>query len=855
MKRLRNIWSNFTRPDSRNQDSGTRGPIQFYKTQVLDRPLAAEIYYQPKTSLDNFYVDVLIHTERARHEFSKDMGRREIYDVYMNVPETSIRLEKIKDIFYPNYDTKGKFPRSILAIGRPGTGKTVLTEKIIRDWASHIDEFYRDKIPIIFKIKLFNAAELNNISLKKFLQLGTRLDDDEFERIYEEITKEPERAILIFDSLQEFNGNPTHCLEASSIIPNDPNSIMSAMNFFVKLVQGSMLKGATVLVTSRATAEDFYSKLNFDRNIEILGFTDDKIEEYVTQFCHNNHRDDLKQKIWNYIKSNFGLLCLCYIPVNCFIICVTLLQCLRQSPVTPYTSAFATTLTNLYLRVIDHLGHATKETSMKLQSLAFDGLLNGQLVFPKELFDEQMRKSSLLNSLPNPYFPSEAQFCFTHLTIQEFLAARHVMTTFSPEKIKAFILVHVANYKWHLVLQFIAGLLGKKIEMFQTEQYKKCVLAFGESLKVTNASVILLSVYNVFIVKYLREVDNEEIVKYICETTCFNDVTSLRFDDSYVLLSASDMAAVIFVSKQLKNLTRLDLHFPPFSTGMSSELFEAFNNDNCSKLIELNLSGMHVVDVKILWGTLRLGLCKPTKLGLSYCRFINKCIPSLCNALQDERCQLTDLSLKGNAIGDKGASMLFENGLTKKHCKLTKLDLIGGWLTDQCIPSLCKALQDKRCRLTELSLNDNGIGDKGASMLFEYGLTHEHCKLRKLNLIGGSLTDQCIPSLCKALQDKRCPLTELSLEDNPIGDNGACMLFEDALRNEHCKLTELDLSNCSLTDKCIPSLLEALQDERCGLVDLDLESNTFTEDGKGLLSDAKEKDKKRGIVSFQDNTV
>ena len=49
----------------------------------------------------------------------------------MKVPSYSIRLENIKDLFKPNEDTKGKCPCKILVIGRPGIGKTVLTEKIV----------------------------------------------------------------------------------------------------------------------------------------------------------------------------------------------------------------------------------------------------------------------------------------------------------------------------------------------------------------------------------------------------------------------------------------------------------------------------------------------------------------------------------------------------------------------------------------------------------------------------------------------------------------------------------------------------------------------------------------------------
>ena len=928
------------------QDFGTHDPIHFYKTQVLDRPRAPEINYLPETSVDNFYIDVVIHTERARHKFSKNMERHEIYDVYTKVPPTSIRLEKIKDLFRPNKDTKGKVPRSILAIGRPGIGKTVLTEKITRDWANNVDNYYDNKIAILFKFRWFNGnvKELYNIFLKKFLQLGTRLSDDEFERIYEVITKEPQKAILIFDGLDEFYGNYMHCLDESSIIPDDPNTRMSAMNLFVKLFQGNMLKGATILVTSRPTADDFYSKLNFDRNVEILGFTHDKIEEYVTQFCNNNNTSDLQPKIWQHIKSNSELLNLCYIPVNCFIVCVTLSGCLSDSQ--NDTSALPTTLTELYLAVLcyfekyEHnrnanIHHMTKETLQKIQQLAFLGMEKGQLIFDQELLDEQMVNSCLLNSLSDTTFPIQAQFCFIHLTIQEFLAAKHVIETLKASEIKEFISGHITNSKWHLVLQFTAGLLDKIKESDQ-ELYKDCVLTFADILEVARFTINLWG-NNVFVMKCLREGDfDNEIIHEICETTGMNNAIALS-THQFHNLTTSEWEAVTFVCKHLENLnkfylygvsrldcfqevekllqrrcintlelfdteveaghvfsaliklncklnhnhtnltllslqTRLSLtdvelsdmysffsnenasHLKTLHLSLEmhsraiSKLCKAFNNGYCTNLRELKLKFYYGGVIAPFWDTLCKGLCKLTKLAISGSYSLtDQCVAKLCDALHNERCQLTNLTLTDKAIDDKGACMLFDDGLTKKHCKLTKLDLIRCSLTDQCIPSLCKALQDEHCRLTDLSLEGNKIGDKGACTLVEDALVKENCRLTKSDLSYCLLTDQCIPSLSKALQDERCRLTDLSLRSNKIGDKGACKLFEDTLIKENCNLTMLDLSYCSLTDRCIPSLLKVLQDEHCGSAKLWLGGNKFTKDGERLIRKVRESCKERSL--------
>jgi hypothetical protein len=139
-------------------------------------------------------------------------------------------------------------------------------------------------------------------------------------------------------------------------------------------------------------------------------------------------------------------------------------------------------LTDLYKTAIDHfvthrnrkLGdQSSTQTVESLAKLAFHGMENGQLVFDKHLLDEQMRNSGLVNSLSNPIFPVQTQFCFIHLSMQEYLAARHVTETLAPDEIEKFISTHIKSGRWHLVLQFIAGLLGEKIKMFDSD-YHDC---------------------------------------------------------------------------------------------------------------------------------------------------------------------------------------------------------------------------------------------------------------------------------------------------------------------------------------------------------------------------------------------
>ena len=877
-------------PDEVPLETVNKEYIDIYKQQIRKRVRSPDIRYLQQTGAsDDLHVDVIIHTGRARYKFSKfpeKMKKHEMYDVFNEVPPTSLRLEKIRDLFRANEDTKGIIPSRILVIGRPGIGKTVLTEKIIRDWANGIDELICDKIPLIFKFRWFKLEELTNLPLKTFLQIGTEnVSEESFEGIYEEITKEPKKAILIFDGLDEFNGNPVSYLDQSRVISNDPNTCMSAMNLFIKIIMGSFLRGATVLVTSRPTAENFYSRFMFDRTVEIIGFTPNKVEQYVTRFCDNNNRTDLKPKIWSHINSSSELLNLCYIPENCFIVCVALSGCLIHPE--NYTSALPTTLTELYQTATDDFekqhhrnadGKSTKEETLKilreetlkkLQLISFHGMKKGQLIFDQDKFDEQTKKSGLVNSLLNPISPLKTQFCFIHLTIQEFLAARHVTETFTPADIKKFISNNLRSHQWHLVLQFIAGLLVKNKTMSDSE-YKDCIMVFAESFEETH-DTMKLNYNQVFVMKCLREGGHEGIAKDVCETTGIKDVLALCTGTDNI--SPSDWEAVTFVCKHMENLSSFHLH--GIHSDCLKEIVKLLQKRCIDQLALSGSLGRPGVGVEHVFGALmnectvnhthtNLTLLQLTtflvsddifsnilpffknghanhleRLSLMNNRISSTGISKLCEVLDSQHfVELTSLNLSWNPICDEGAIVLF-NTLIKRPRKLTALRLEVCSLTGRCVPALVETLQDEHCKLVELSLEGNNIGDEGVRLLCDNALAKEHCKLTNLNLCSCSLTRQCISRLCKALQDEHCKLNVLSLRSNDIGDEGACVLFEDALTNENCKLTELNLNWCSLTDKCIPTLCKTLQDERCGLKTVWLLMNGFTDNGRKMLRDAE----------------
>ena len=724
--------------------------LNLYKEQVLRSPRSIDVFFAPTTGLDDMYINLVIHSKRARHKFSKNMKRHEIYDVYMKVPNDSIRLKQVKDLFYPNKDTKDRFPKKILAIGRPGIGKTVLAEKVMRDWARGDDECYKEKVSFHFEFRWFNENIQNHVTLKTFLYNGTKsYSKEKFDEIYEYIIEHPEKAILVFDGLDEFNGS-SKCLEQLPP-PDDLNVSMSWISLFIKLISSRFLPEASLLVTSRPTANEFYSRLSFDRIVEIIGFSQEAIEAYVQKFCDHYDRSDLKPKIWEYINSNADILNLCYIPVNCWIVCTTLLDSLENSE-SEYTS-LPNTLTELYQDAItkldkDHFKNIDVQTSAvaikNLWSLAFQGMKDGQLVFSSENFGEEMKNSGLLNKLSNPYSQAQQQFCFIHLTIQEFLAAKHVTETFDLEEINEFIVSHVKIGKWHLALQFIAGLLGKK-----PPGHRDCISAFAKCFALKNGELDLTDDISLLLIKCLRETNDEALIQKCNDETAMNDVKKLSYGPLNMFpatsavplpLALSDWEAVAFVCKHMKKMVSLDLAVNKVDFGRSVDVTKLLEQ-RCIKNLRIQSSIMSaIINVKGAISALLRSSC----------------------TVEHEHSKVTELHfVMLRLLGDTWSDFLnfFKQGRAHDLEKLSLSSCLR--LSRQSPKSLFDVLSNEYCpKLTYLNLSGNSFSSENLRAF----CGHRLFNLSQLYLDTCDLPYDCTLLISELLTDERCNLTLLSME-------------------------------------------------------------------------------------------
>ena len=817
-----------------------RQAIYRMKEQILRETETIEpliVKSEGKLNLDDSFVDFVICSGRIKHDFAQLSVRHEIFRVYLKPQHESVTFNTVKELFTPIEDANPiedthaiedtllikdtQHPRKILVVGRPGIGKSLLCAKISRDWA--MDKLF-PAFHLLYSIpfRLYNGETLPNISLKQLL-CCSHPEGSNSDELFQYVLDNPEKVTVVFDGLDEFKYH-FHCQDNydDTQYENDATKKMPLSALYVKLVKGKLLPGATILTTSRPDAVKYIAYLTemyINREVEIMGFTPEKILQYVQRrFKHDKgNKEDKKNKeradrIWSHISSNLEFLSLCYIPVNVRIICFLLETRLELQEDDPIPKPLPSTSTEVYKEAVrlfifkhhpkfqgktltqdflvgnDDFPDTVRLTLNRAGALAKKGIEDGTLVFDSHEV-QGMKNCGLFNRMPNKKssdFQYEAQYCFLHLTFQEFLAAREI-AKMNPGDLMSFVRTNALDPKWHLVLQFVAGLLGDK--------RSKAVIVFVNMLcdSMENSELTRMSGWMALLMmKCLYEYNDEATVKQAATEILSSITSDITIDLQSCSVTAPDCAAIVYLIKHLQGNIVLHLAFNLITAEGVSHLCAALKDEHC-KLTKLDLRNNDISDE-----------------GVSH----------LCAALKDKHCKLTKLDLSANNISDKGVSHLCAV-LKDEHCKLTKLDLSDNNISDKGVSHLCAALKDEHCKLTKLNLSVNLTLDQGVSHLCA-ALKDEHCKLTKLDLGCNKISDQGISHLCAALNDEHCKLTKLHLGYNALSDQGISLLSA-ALKDEHCKLTELNLSAHQISHQGVSHLCAALNDEHCKLTKLNLE--------------------------------
>ncbi|XP_071370011.1 protein NLRC3-like [Centroberyx affinis] len=663
-------------------------------------------------------------------------------------PETPIKFE---DIFkaLPGRD---KPTRTLMTKGVAGIGKTVLTQKFTLDWAE--DKANQD-IQFTFP---FTFRELNLLKGEKYSLVKL---------LHHFFTETKEAGICRFDKFQVvfiFDGLDECRLPLdfqNNEILTDVTESTSVDVLLTNLIKGKLLPSARLWMTTRPAAANQIPPGCVDMVTEVRGFTDPQKEEY---FRKRFRDEEQASRIISHIKTSRSLHIMCHIPVFCWITAAVLDHVLKTSE----RGDLPKTLTEMYIHFLvvqskqgnvkyhrraetdPHWTTESREMILSLGKLAFEQLEKGNLIFYEADLTEcgiDIRAASVYSGVFTQIFKEERGlyqdqvFCFVHLSIQEFLAAVHVIVSFidsgvnllsetqstSRDKSKLNILYQSAVDKalqspnGHLDL-FLRFLLGLSLQTNQT-LLRGLLTQTGSSSKT-----------------------NQKTVQYIKNKIKENPSPERSINLFHCLNELNDRSLVEEIQQYLRSGSLSTTSLSPaqwsalvFILLSSEEKLDVFDLKKYSASEEALLRLLPVVKAS-------------NKSVLSDCNLSKRSCKALASVLRSQSSSLRELDLSNNNLQDSGVKLL-SAGLGSPHCRLETLRLSGCQLSEEGCASLASALSSNPSHLRELDLSYNHPGASGVKLL-SAGLEDPHWRLDSLSVDHGG-----VQRLKPGLRKYPCELT------------------------------------------------------------------------------------------------
>ena len=669
-------------------------------------------------------------------------------------------------------------PDRVLVIeGAPGGGKSTLALHICHQWAQGASWLARFDIVVLAYLRdeaIQNANTLADI-------LPTR-NPEMSQNVASRLQATDGRNVLfVFDGWDEF-----------------PPSLMkkSIVSAIIQQPYEILLSQSTVLITTRPVASGNLLHIA-DRRVEILGFTQRQIHEYIEKALDGN--STRIHKLVQHIEEHPVIEGYCYIPLHSAILvhifltmkgalpttlhelfCYLVLCCIVREHATHEPDTSLPELSSL-----DDLPDDLKSKLSNLSILAYDGVMQDKVVFnSKDLKNSNLPSDlsslGLLQAVEGLTLTSKTlSYNFLHLSVQELLAAYRISHLPPSEQVKVFENLFKTS-RFQAVLHYYCGFTkmnNPEIQEFISHQHR------NSSLKE------LLPLLHCFF-----EAQQPSLCQLVDPQ--FTTVIKLDFDD---ISNPSDYLAIGYFITSLLSTSTADM--PP---------------------VQLTIQCKHTVDLhrlKLLLSELSkhpvgeqpTACAKPRKLvfvlGTDDCDssrvFHDRCVPyitgkgaKLIAAHLKTSPAISKLVLHQSDIQADEDGLFHIAEALQTNTSLTRLSLIRVNMkhTKQNCTALVKMLQVNKS-LKYLNLSDNFLIKSATHCCIFQGLLH-NTTLTCLNLHSTFLAiddPDTARSLTNMLQENKS-LTHLDLSGNcAFSQRGACCIFNGLQHNT--TLTHLLLSD------------------------------------------------------------
>ena len=805
-------------------------------------------------------------------KLSKIFTRLQIFSKDIERARRTDKVVQMTDAFMPHEECEE--PRVVLIEGQPGMGKTTYCQKLAYDWSVEYisDEacFPQVKMLLLLKCRDMKTADIEEAIDDQLLPLDA--DKKEKENFFHFIRCNQSKILLVLDGLDEL-----------------PENLLKGL---FPLIQRKILSNTYLMLTARHEA-GMRVRRHCDTLLEIVGFTKEDADSYITKYFSNHEDPSLAAKLIEKLDREKQLRELSSNPLNTALLC---LLCEDTKGVFPSNQ------TKLYDQLVScavRRYFARKGIPMDsedplqtfshylnhLGKVAFEALKIDRMYFSKDEMDCQSA-----DFLPLCFLSQEASvsklrpipcFSFTHKTFQEYFAAYHLaQEILSGDKDTA------------------VALLSHLSPVYKYRQLWKFLLTMVVSKSEDGATLVISGLCDAFQSQPIEEEDEQEsdddFDDYVDDDYDFNicddflDVfprIGQLFDlpltkdermraetvESVLnLISESDGGDNKLTDTQKKMVQTLAVSFPIHKlvtfidgSGMPRNmptLFEYLKSNStltlfswhhaCTEALQEAIE--HVLQSKC---TLKiLDLMSISSEGMFWdTRNKHAHLTAILARALCSNCTLTHINLRCRTIRSPGASEIAK--ALQSNLTLTHLNLHGNTIDNCGAEDLAQALQSS-CALKYLDLSHNEIGDQGAVALakaLESNRTLTYLDLEHWDVPGFNSIKELSFSL-RGLDRKRkrigdtgaaafaetlrsnSVLARLNLQNHRIGNAGAAAIGQSLKSN--CTLTHLCLRGNRIEGVGVATLGHAVQVNR-GLVNLDLRSNSLIESGAQAASFAQ----------------
>ena len=653
----------------------------------------------------------------------------------------------------------------ILIEGAPGVGKTTFSWEFCRKWGN--GEILQDySLLLLLPLRDNNLKEAKTLS-DLFYHPNLELQ----QAVVWEVTSNQGEGVAIW-------------LEAWDELDHEPREKASV---FLDLIHGRILPLATVFVTSRPWASEHLRENcghRITQHVEVLTSAKDQIEHYISKAEAEAQPSSFAAKFTDYLSSNPVIRAAMYTPVTAKMAAEVFTWSLHTESPPP------TTMTELFTAftlktLVDHLSthpvyhkQQLKVTTFSdlptnvynqfqnLCRMAYEGILNRQqLVFSAAHLPTGFAPLGLMHEVPQLYTEGRASsYHFTHLTLQEYLAAVHISQLPAHKQTRLF-QQHLNSGHLKMTMRFFAGrtklanmsrditIDTAKLNYFHFLFEAKDISMTTRTLGSDDRSIVVQSHYSWTPLDY-----------YVTGHAISHSNCSWRLEFNYSSIDGEKFE--LFCQGCAA----------PGGTGCTGHVSHAdlWDNDLTSKSIQSFVN----IPPHILQNTRLLHLSH-NKLDGSACDLLAKAVPLMS--------RIEELSLFGNPIGSGGAVEVIK-ALCGSGVK--QLFLYSTGIGEPDCEALCELLKSSHS-LQHLHIHQNNLSSRSVASIIT-GLSH-NSSLTKLDISNSHFSMANVDSLASVLKDhSKCTLTWLYLEDCHISSEGAVELAAALCKNSTLKLLYLD---------------------------------------------------------------